>query len=564
MKRLHGHLIVLVGLALGCATTRVPARYDAVIRNGLIYDGSGSAPRRGDVAITGDTIAAVGDIGSARGSIEIDAHGRAVAPGFINMLSWANESLIIDGRSQADIHQGVTLEVFGEGWSMGPLTEPMKRESREQQTDFKYDIEWTTLGEYLEYLVRRGISPNVASFVGAATVRIHELGYENRAPSAAELERMKDLVRQAMREGALGVGSALIYAPATYAGTPELIELSKAAAESGGMYISHMRSEGNHLLEGIDELISIAREAGVAAEIYHFKAAGEANWPKMDAAIKKVNDARAAGLNISANMYTYPAGGTSLDAMIPPWAHEGGLKKMKERLQDPALRQRIVAEMRTPAETWENLGLLAGSPDRIILAAFGSNALKPLTGKSLGEVARMRGKSPEDTAVDLVIEDDVAPGAIFFLMSEENIRKGIAQPWVSFGSDEGSPAPEGVFLKSNPHPRAYGNVARLLRKYVREGKVIPLQEAVRRLTSLPAKHLKIDRRGLLQPGYFADVVVFDPDSVGDHATFENPHQYSTGVSDVFVNGVQVLRDGEHTGAKPGRVVRGPGYAKTSS
>jgi N-acyl-D-amino-acid deacylase len=563
MKRLQRLLTMLAGLALGCATTPGPARYDAVIRNGLIYDGSGSAPRKGDVAIAGDRIAAVGDIGSGRGSIEIDAHGRAVAPGFINMLSWANESLIIDGRSQADIRQGVTLEVFGEGWSMGPVNDAMKREAREQQTDFKYEIEWTTLGEYLDYLAHRGISPNVASFVGAATVRIHELGYENRPPSAAELERMKDLVRQAMREGALGVGSALIYAPATYAGTAELVELSKAAAESGGMYISHMRSEGNHLLEGIDELISISREAGVAAEIYHLKAAGEANWPKMNAAIEKVNGARAAGLNISANMYTYPAGGTSLDAMIPPWAHEGGLKKMIERLQDRANRQRIVAEMRTPAESWENLGLLAGSPDRIILAAFGTNALKPLTGKSLAEVARMRGKSPEDTAIDLVIEDDGATGAIYFLMSEENIRKGIAQPWVSFGSDAESPAPEGVFLKSNPHPRAYGNVARLLRKYVREEKVISLQEAVRRLTSLPAKNLKIDRRGLLQPGYFADVVVFDPDSVSDHATFEKPHQYSTGVSDVFVNGVQVVRDGEHTGAKPGRVVRGPGYGKGS-
>ena len=559
MKRLHRHLLVLVALALGCATAPVPARYDTVIRNGWIYDGSGSAPRRGDVAIQGDTIAAVGDIGRARGSVEIDAHGRAVAPGFINMLSWANESLIIDGRSQSDIHQGVTLEVMGEGWSMGPLTEAMKREAREQQTDFKYDIEWTTLGEYLDDLVRRGISPNVASFVGAATVRIHELGYENRAPNAAELERMKDLVRQAMREGALGVGSALIYAPATYAATPELIELCKAAGESGGMYISHIRSEGNHLLEAIDEVISIAREAGVPAEIYHFKAAGEANWPRMDAAIRKVNDARAAGLKISANMYTYTAGGTGLDAMIPPWAHEGGLKKMIERLRDPALRQRIVAEMRTPSESWENLGLLAGSPERIILAAFGSNSLKPLTGKSLGEVAGMRGKSPEETAIDLVIEDEGATGAIFFLMSEENIRKGIAQPWVSFGSDEGSPAPEGVFLKSNPHPRAYGNVARLLGKYVREEKVIPLQEAVRRLTSLPATNLKIDRRGFLRPGYFADVVVFDPDTVADHATFEKPHQYSTGVSDVFVNGVQVLRDGEHTGAKPGRVVRGPGY-----
>lgn len=563
MKRLQRCLAVLTVLAAGCATIPAPARYDVVIRNGMIYDGSGSAPRKGDVAIKGDRIAAVGDVGGGRGSIEIDAHGHGVAPGFINMLSWATETLIIDGRSESDIHQGVTLEVFGEGWSMGPLNEAMKRENLEQQTDFKYKIEWTTLGEYLDDLARRGISPNVASFVGAATVRIHELGYENRPPTAAELERMKDLVRQAMREGALGVGSALIYAPATYAATPELIELCKAAGEYGGMYITHMRSEGNHLLEAIDEVITIAREAGVPAEIYHFKAAGEANWPKMDAAIEKVNAARAAGLNISANMYTYSAGGTGLDAMIPPWAHEGGLKKMIERLRDPATRQRIVTEMRTPSESWENLGLLAGSPDRIILAAFGTNALKPLTGKTLGEVARMRGKSPEDTAIDLVIEDHGGTGAIFFLMSEENIRKGIAQPWVSFGSDEGSPAPEGVFLKSNPHPRAYGNVARLLRKYVREEKVISLQEAVRRLTSLPATTLKIDHRGLLQPGYYADVVVFDPDTVADHATYEKPHQYSTGVSDVFVNGVQVLRNGEHTGAKPGRVVRGPGYVASA-
>ena len=560
MKRLQRLLTVLAVLALGCATIPAPGRYDAVIRNGLIYDGSGSTPRRGDVAISGDRIVAVGDIGTGRGAIEIDARGRAVAPGFINMLSWANESLIVDGRSQADIRQGVTLEVFGEGWSMGPLTEPMKREARERQTDFQYEIEWTTLGEYLDYLARRGVSPNVASFIGAATVRIHELGHENRPPTHAELERMKGLVRQAMREGALGVGSSLIYAPAAYAATGELVELCRAAGESGGMYISHMRSEGNHLLDGIEELISIAREAHVRAEIYHLKAAGEPNWPKMQAAIEKVNAARASGLKISADMYTYPAGGTGLDAMIPPWAHEGGAKKMIERLRDPALRERILTEMRTPSESWENLGLLAGSPDRIILAAFGTNALKPLTGKSLGEVAGMRGNSPEDTAIDLVVEDDGAVGAIYFLMSEENIRKGIAQPWVSFGSDAESPAPEGVFLKSNPHPRAYGNFARLLGKYVREEKVISLQEAVRRLTSLPAENLKIDRRGLLQPGYFADVVVFDPDAVSDHATFEKPHQYSTGVSDVFVNGVQVLRDGEHTGAKPGRVVRGPGYA----
>ena len=549
MKRLQRLLTVLAGLALGCATIPAPVRYDAVIRNGLIYDGSGSAPRKGDVAIAGDRIAAVGDIGSRRGSIEIDAHGRAVAPGFINMVSWATESLIVDGRSQADIRQGVTLEVFGEGWSMGPLSDVMKREMRAQQSDIKFDIEWTTLGQYLDYLQRRGISPNVASFIGAATVRIHELGYENRAPSAAELERMKNLVRQAMREGALGVGSALIYAPATYAKTDELIELNKAAAEFGGMYISHMRSEGNQLLESVDELISIAKGAGVPAEMYHLKAAGQPNWPKMDAVLAKVNAARASGLKITANMYTYPAGGTALDAMIPPWVHEGGPEKLKERLKDPVIRERVIAEMRTPSDKWENLGLLVGSPDRIILAGFRTDALKPLMGKTLAEVAGMRGKTSEETAIDLVIEDDAGVGAIYFLMSEDNIRRQLKERWVSFGSDADSPAPEGVFLKSNPHPRAYGNFARLLGKYVREEKVIPLQEAVRRLTSLPASNLKIEQRGLLRPGYFADVVVFDPAAIIDHATFEKPHQYATGVSEVFINGVQVLRNGEHTGAK---------------
>ncbi len=557
MKRL---LILLAILACACSTARVAPPHDVVIRNGVIYDGSGSPPFRGDLAIDHDKIAAVGPLGSVRGRIEIDARGQAIAPGFINMLSWATTSLIVDGRSQADIRQGVTLEVFGEGWSMGPLNESMKKESREAQGDIKYEIEWTTLGEYLDYLVRRGISPNVASFVGATTVRIHELGYADRAPSPDEMERMKNLVRQAMREGAMGVGSALIYAPSTYAKTPELVELAKAAGECGGMYISHMRSEGNQLLEAIDELITIARQAGVPAEIYHFKAAGQSNWPKMDAAIAKVNAARAAGLRITANMYTYPAGGTGLNAVMPPWVQEGGFKKWKERLQDPAIRERLIREMRTPTNEWENLLLLVGSPDRIILAGFKNEQLKPLTGKSLAEVARMRGRSPEETAMDLVIEDDSSVGAIYFLMSEENIRKGIAQPWVSFGSDAGSSAPEGVFLKSRPHPRAYGNFARLLSKYVREEKIIPLEEAIRKLTSLPASNLKIERRGLLRPGNFADVVVFDPQTISDHATFENPHQFSTGVTHVFVNGVQVLRDGEHTGAKPGRVVRGPGCA----
>ena len=510
------------------------------------------------MAIDGDRIAAVGNV-ARRGKTEVDARGMAVAPGFINMLSWATESLIIDGRSQSDIRQGVTLEVFGEGWSMGPLNPAMKREMAEQQGDVKFDVEWTTLGEYLDYLVRRRISPNVASFVGATTVRIHELGYEDRAPTAAELERMKELVRAAMREGALGVGSSLIYAPAFYAKTDELIALSRAAGEFRGMYISHMRSEGNELLEAVDELMTIAREAGVPAQIYHLKAAGESNWPKMDEVIARVNAARAQGLQITADMYTYPAGATGLDAMMPPWVQEGGFPQWKERLQDTTIRERLVREMSTSTDEWENLYLLAGSADRVLLVGFKNDELKPLTGKSLGEVARMRGKSPEETAIELVIEDDSRVESVYFLMSEENIRKQIALPWVSFDSDAGSLAPEGVFLKSNPHPRAYGNFARLLARYVRDEKVIPLQEAVRRLTSFPAETLKIESRGRLRPGYFADVVVFDPVTIQDHATFERPHQYSTGVRHVFVNGVQVLRDGDHTGAKPGRVVRGPGY-----
>jgi N-acyl-D-amino-acid deacylase len=536
----------------GCA-------HDVVIRNAVIYDGSGAPPVRGSVAIDGDRIAAVGN--ARRGRIEIDAGGMAVAPGFINMLSWATESLIADGRSQSDVRQGVTLEVFGEGWSMGPLNDAMKKEVIEQQGDIKFDVTWTTLGEYLDQLAARGISTNVASFVGATTVRIHELGYEDRAPTPAELERMKDLVRAAMREGALGVGSSLIYAPAFYAKTDELIELSKAAGEFGGMYISHMRSEGNELLEAVDELITIAREADVPAEIYHLKAAGSANWPKMDEVIAKVNAARAAGLRITADMYTYPAGATGLDAMMPPWVQEGGFRKWKERLQDMSIRRRLITEMTTSTDEWENLFLLAGSPERVLLVGFKNETLKPLTGKTLAEVAAMRGKSAAETAIDLVIEDDSRVDTVYFLMSEENIRKQVALPWVSFDSDAGSLAPEGAFLKTNPHPRAYGNFARLLAKYVRDEKVIALEEAVRRLTSFPAQTLGIGSRGMLRPGYFADVVVFDPATIQDHATFERPHQYSTGVAHVFVNGVQVLRDGEHTGAKPGRVVRGPGWRK---
>lgn len=556
MKRSWGIVCGLM-LLLGSCSPRVD--YDVVIRGGTIYDGSGSPPFVGDLAIRGDTIAAIGSLGNARGRVEIDAAGLAVAPGFINMLSWATESLIADGRSQSDIRQGVTLEVFGEGWSMGPLNEAMRREMLERQGDIKYEIPWTTLGEYLECLVRRGVSTNVASFVGATTVRIHVLGYENRPPTPEEMERMRQLVRQAMEEGALGVGSSLIYAPAFYASTEELIELCKVAAEYGGMYISHIRSEGNRLLEAIDELIRIAREAKIPAEIYHLKAAGRANWPKLDEAIRRIEAARAQGLRITANMYPYTAGATGLDAAMPPWVQEGGHRAWIERLKNPAIRQRVTREMRTPTDRWENLYLMAGSPENVLLVGFKNEALKPLTGKTLAEVARLRGRSPEDTIIDLVIEDDSRVGAVYFLMSEENVRKQIALPWMSFGSDAESLAPEGVFLKANPHPRAYGTFARVLGRYVREEKIIPLEEAIRRMTSLPAENLKLDRRGRLKVGYFADVVVFDPAKVQDHATYERPHQYATGVIHVFVNGVPVLRNGEHTGATPGRVVRGPGY-----
>ena len=532
--------------------------YDVLIRNGLIYDGSGKPPVRGDVAIQGDSIVAIGRLQGARAKTVIDATGLAVSPGFINMLSWATESLIEDGRSQSDIRQGITLEVFGEGRSMGPLNDAMKQEVVRQQGDIKFEIKWTTLGDYLDYLVQRGISPNVASFVGATTLRIHELGYADRAPTPAELDRMCELVRQAMREGALGVGSSLIYAPAFYAKTDELVGLSKVAGAYRGIYISHMRSEGNRLLEAMDELITIAEKARVPAEVYHLKVAGQFNWGKLDAAMAKIEAARKRGLRITADMYTYPAGATGLHAAMPPWVQEGGLEAWIARLKDPAIRERVKREMSTPTDKWENLYLGAG-PEGTLLVGFKKDALKPLTGKTLAEIASLRGQSPEETAMDLVIEDGSRVGTIYFLMSEENIRKQIKLPWVSFGSDADSQAPEGVFLKSNPHPRAYGNVARLLGKYVREEKLIPLQEAIRRLTSLPATNLKVQRRGMLKPGYFADVVVFDPKKIQDHATFVKPHQYSTGVVHVFVNGIQVLKDGEHTGAKPGRVVRGPGY-----
>ena len=544
----------ILALLVACATPD----YDVIIRNGVIYDGTGNAPYNGDVGITGDKIAAIGNLETATGGVEIDAEGMAVSPGFINMLSWATTSLIEDGNSQSDIRQGVTLEVFGEGGSSGPLNDEMKKENIKQQGDIKYDINWTTLGEYLEFLENRGISTNVASFVGATTVRIHEIGYEDRPPTTDELENMKNLVRRGMEEGALGVGSSLIYAPAFYAKTDELIELAKAAAEYDGMYISHIRSEANRLLEAVDELITIAAEADIRAEIYHFKAAGRDNWGKLDQAIAKVREARENGLRITADMYTYTAGSTGLDAAMPPWVQEGGLDSWIERLNNPETKLRVMREMKTPTDEWENLYLMAGA-ENTLLVGFKSDDLKPLTGTTLEAVAKNRNKSPEETAIDLVVQDGSRVQVVYFLMSEDNIRKKIALPWMSFDSDAGSLAPEGVFLKSNPHPRAYGSFARLLGKYVREEKVITLQEAVRRLTSLPAENLKIRERGSLKEGYFADIVIFDPDRITDMATYDNPHQYAVGVEYVFVNGTLVLKNGEHTGAKPGRVVRGPGW-----
>ncbi|MCO6478240.1 MAG: D-aminoacylase [Phaeodactylibacter sp.] len=553
------HRLLLFYLLLVLASCEAPEEYDLLIRNATIYDGSGAPPVQGDIAVNADTIAAVGGLGNATGRTEADAQGLAVSPGFINMLSWATESLLEDGRGLSDIKQGVTLEVMGEGWSMGPLTDSMKVEMVKEQADIKYEIKWTTLGEYLQYLEDRGVSPNVASFVGATTLRIHELGYEDRPPTAEELERMKALARQAMEEGALGIGSSLIYAPAFYAGTEELIELCRAAGEYDGLYITHLRSEGNKLLAAIDEVIRIASEAQVPAEIYHLKAAGRNNWPKMDLAIQKIDSARAAGIRLTTDMYTYVAGATGLDAAMPPWVQEGGYEAWAQRLRDSAVRARVAEEMRTDAQDWENLYYAAGSADNLLLVGFKNDSLKPYTGKSLAEVAALRGKSAEETAMDLVVEDGSRVGTVYFLMSEENVRKQIALPYMSFGSDAGALAAEGVFLQSNPHPRAYGNFARLLGKYVREEQAIPLEEAIRKLTSQPADNLKIRKRGLLKPGYYADIVVFDPATIADKATFEAPHQYAVGVRHVFVNGVQVLKDGEPTGATPGRFVKGPGW-----
>lgn len=551
-------LSILIFLLAGSYVLNAQTSYDVIIRGGMVYDGSGGKPVKADVGIVGDKVAKIGDLSKAKAEVVVDATGLAVAPGFINMLSWSTESFLVDRRSLGELKQGVTTQIMGEGWSMGPLNERMKKQMKDDQADLKFSIEWTTLSEYLTYLERRGVSQNVASYVGATTIRMYVLGEADVQPTPEQMQQMRDLVEREMRAGALGIGTSLIYAPAFYAKTEELIELCKVAAKYKGKYISHMRSEGNKLEEAVEELIRISREAKIPAEIYHLKAAGKDNWSKMDKVIAMVEAARKSGLKITADMYNYPAGATGLNASIPPWALDGGYQELFKRIKDTATRAKILTEMRTPTDKWENLYLAAGSPERLLLVGFNNEKLKPLTGKTLGEVARMRGTDPENTILDLMVEDQSRVGTVYFLMDEENIKKQIKIPWVSFGSDAESMAPEGAFLKSNPHPRAYGNFARLLGKYVREEKVILLEEAIRRLSSLPATNLGLDRRGLLKKGYFADIVIFDPATIADKATFEKPHQFAVGVRDVFVNGVQMLKDGNHTGKFSGRALWGPG------
>jgi N-acyl-D-amino-acid deacylase len=549
---------VTAGFAKGPSPSPGAVDFDVIIRGGAVYDGTGAEPKQVDVAIRGDRIARIGDFKAAKAKTVIDAAGLAVAPGFINMLSWSTVSLIQDGRSQSEIRQGVTTEIMGEGESMGPVNDPVRDHMLRTQGDIKYDIKWNTLAEYLRYLESRGVSCNVASFIGATTIREYVIGFEDKQPTPEQLDEMRELVRKEMEAGALGIGTSLIYPPAFYAKTEELIELCKVAAKYRGKYISHMRSEGNRLLEALDELIRISREAGIPAEVYHIKAAGKQNWGKLDDFLSRIEGAQREGLKITADMYTYTAAGTGLDACLPPWTEDGGYPALFKRLRDPATREKIAAEVSKDSDEWENLYVGAGSPDRILLVGFKSEKLKPLTGKSLAEVAKLRGKDPITTIMDLIAEDESRIDSIYFLMSEGNVKKELAKPWISFGSDEASQAPEGVFLKSNPHPRAYGNFARVLGKYVRDEKVIPLKEAIRRLSGLPATNLGLDHRGFIKEGMFADVVVFDPATISDRATFEKPHQYAVGMKHVFVNGVQVLKDGEHTGAKPGRALWGPG------
>ena len=548
---------VLFALLLSCAGPSERSEFDVILRGGTVYDGLGGAPVVADVALNGDRIAAVGDLSAAMGKLERDVSGLAVSPGFVNMLSWATLSLLEDGTGLGDLVQGVTLEVFGEGQSMGPVDEASKQRLVEN-APYPIDVDWTTLGGYLESLERRGVAMNVASFVGATTVRTQVVGYDDRPPSSEELEAMRGLVRTAMEEGALGVGSSLIYPPAFFASTEELIELCRVASEYGGMYISHMRSEGDRLLEGVDELIRIAREADIAAEIYHLKAAGESNWSKLDQVIERIDAAHAEGLEIYADMYLYTAGATGLTASLPPWVQEGGFESMLERLRTPSIRRRVEAEMTRPGP-WENLLLSAGDPSRVLIVGVDREELKPLLGRNLAEISEERGTTPPATVVDLILEDETRVEAVYFLMSEENLVRQIQLPYMAFGSDAGAMAPREPFTNQGAHPRAYGNFARLLGRYVREQQVISLEETIRRLTSLPSRRLGLPDRGVLEPGAFADVAVFSPDQVADRATFEAPHQLAVGMHHVFVNGRPSLLDGEATGEKPGRVLRGPGW-----
>lgn len=550
--------VALAALFASSALASSPPAYDLLIRDAVVYDGSGGAPFRGEVAIKDERIAYVGPKAPDTARRTLDAGGKAVSPGFINMLSWATESLIVDGRGLSDLKQGITLEVMGEGTSMGPLSPEMKRLETQRMGDIRYPIEWTTLDEYLTWLTRRGTAVNVASFVGAASVRQHVLGEGDVDPTPEQLAAMRRLVVEAMEDGALGVGASLIYAPASYAETPELIALTTEAGRCGGMYISHMRSEADRLLEAIDELIEISRASGAPAEIYHLKAAGKSNWAKLDAAIARIEAARAGGQRITADMYTYTAGSTGLDAAMPTWVQAGGVEAWIGRLKDPATRARVIVEMRAAQPTFENLYRHAGA-EGTLLVGFKNPALKPLTGKTLAEVAKARGVSPEDAAIDLVIEDGSRVQVVYFLMSEANVKRQTGLPWMSFGSDASAQAPEGVFMKSSTHPRAYGNVARLLGKYVREERATSLESAVHRLSGLPAKNLGLKDRGLLKAGHYADVVLFDPATVGDRGTYEAPQQYAVGVSHVLVNGKLVLEDGEPTGVAAGQVVRGRGW-----
>ncbi len=551
-------ILIIPAVCLWAACSK-PPHYDIIVRGGTIYDGSGAPGYQGDLAVSADKVAAVGELpAGATAELEIDAAGMAVSPGFVNLMSWANESLIEDGRSKSDILQGVTLEVTGEGESMGPLNDQMKRELKARQGDIQYDIQWTSLAGYLQFLEDKGVSCNVGSFIGAATPRINVLGYEDRAPTPEELERMCGIVEQAMREGAMGLASSLIYAPGFYADTDELMALARAAAKYNGLYCSHLRSESYGLLEALDEFLTVVRETGIRGEVYHLKAAGEDNWPKMVQAIEKIQQARDEGLKVTADIYTYTAASTGLDGAMPPWVQEGGHDQWVANLKDPKIRKRVADEMNRKGESWENIFNLAG-PDGALVVGLKQDSLKPLTGKTITEIAELWGIDPAEAVMDLVVKDDSRVQMVYFVMSEDNIRLKLSQPWIGICSDMESSAPEGVFLKASTHPRAYGSFARFLGRYVRDEKIAPLEQAIHRMSGMPCEALGLTDRGLLSPGYFADVVVFDPATIRDNATFEQPMQFATGVKYVLVNGTPVVSGGEHTGDMPGRFVRGPGY-----